>query len=337
MQISQIFDSVRQMLDQGRVAEAVSFLDGYTQDFECEPQFHLLVSEACLAGQLPDRALAAADKAIGLQPNSALPYYQRGVVHLERGDFVAAKSDLSSAIALSDPTDVLRVGSQIQTAKCDIKAGLYDEALELLVSLVDQRKVEDTDIIYFADLLIDSGQTGRSLRLAQAALASDLLNNPEALRFLSGHACLEGQNEAAVQFLEHALRKDASHFGCLSDLGWICFLDGNVDRAEALLRKAIAVDPNHAHPRCSLAWLLSREQASDTAVREGLEIAQSMLDLPGYPEHRKYKVLARCQLHAGMRDEASKSIQHAVSCAPPDETEGLHEFIRSSFGDLDPH
>jgi tetratricopeptide (TPR) repeat protein len=250
---------------------------------------------------------------------------------------VAAKSDLLSAGDLSDPTDVLRVGVQIQTAKCDIKAGLYDEALELLLPLVDQRKIEDTDIVYFADLLIDSGQTGRSLRLAHAALASDSLNNPDALRYMSGHACLEGQNELAFQFLEHALRKDASHFGCLTDLGWICFLDGQADRAEALLRKAIAVDPNNAHPRCSLAWLLSREQASDSEISEGLEIAQSMLDLPGYPRHRKYKVLARCQLHAGMRDEASESIQHALSCAPPAETEGLQEFIRTNFGDLDPH
>ena len=140
-------------------------------------------------------------------------------------------------------------------------------------------------------------------------------------------ASAAGYRQEAIHILENLLKTEPTHAKALLELGWAHYLEDEYQQAESALRKAIQNAPESAHGYCSLAWVLSADELSKSQAEDGLRLATKMQDLGGYPEDRKLKVLARCQLRLGQTDAARSTIRRALRVASDDQIPVLRQMM----------
>ncbi len=120
----------------------------------------------------------------------------------------------------------------------------HDEAMEAYRELIDEF---DADHVF--------AETREVLREARMAL--------------SNLAVIKGDKPQAEEWLEQVLDEFPDDFGAMNDLGYLwADQDRNLRRAERMIRRAVAAEPETMAYRDSLGWVLYRTQKYSEAVTE---------------------------------------------------------------------
>jgi len=98
-------------------------------------------------------------------------------------------------------------------------------------------------------LAANPGHVGALLRLGRAAHAAH-------------------DHPRAVELFTQAVEREPDHAGALNDLGLLLARElGEFERGEALLRRALAVDPENGDAKANLAWVLCEQGAYEEGQR----------------------------------------------------------------------
>jgi tetratricopeptide (TPR) repeat protein len=219
----------------------------------------------------PDAALAAAERMVRAHdPSAVWAANLIGNIKLRKGDFVGAVAAYRNALILKPDFAVAATNLGVAL----VESGQLDEADKMFAGLV----VTDPNDKYLA--------LGRS-KLAQARGDLDgavaFLMQAEALDpgtpkyyFLAGAAEFRAGNSAkAGDFATRALEvAPADHAAVMLMIG-VDAAQGSFDKAEAVLARAVAVDPEMADfqgERAAMLHVLNRSQEALTAINAALQL-----------------------------------------------------------------
>ena len=171
-----------------------------------------------------------------------------------------------------------------------------------------------------------NGHFERKLELDTEAAAT-LLTEAEAQAYL-GDLMLHSNTRAAHSYLEKALRLDPNLAMAHASLGVAYFREGNLDKAQASLERALAGNSQNYLAHYYYALVLSGVESGNVTaypadvvakIREHLQKAIALR--PDYPE--PYKLMAFVSLVTGERvDESIVSVRRVLSGLP-----GRYDFI----------
>lgn len=164
------------------------------------------------------------------------------------------------------------------------------------------------------------GEFEEKLELDTGAAATPL---PEAqAQAYLGDLILHSHGQGAHWYLEKALRLDPNLAMAHASLGMAYFREGNLDKAQASLERAIAADSRNFLAHYYYALVLSGAETGNvtsyppdvaTRIREHLQKAIALR--PDYPE--SYKLMAFVSLVTGEHvDEAIESIKRLLNVLP---------------------
>jgi protein O-GlcNAc transferase len=189
--------------------------------FQAEAQYAESIFRSAL-GEL-EASIAAAQRALDIKPDYPPAVLTMGSIEYQRGGEIEGRRLFSSLLSLPDESgDLWEVID---------KAGTF---------------------------LMHSERYGEALELYEGAVASF----PDRAVLYQGLGCCAGHeglfNEAVVAS-QKALELDPNRQDLTNDLGWSLFEAGHLEDAEAMLLRAVAMDP------------------SDDLARENLRLCQSEL------------------------------------------------------------
>jgi tetratricopeptide (TPR) repeat protein len=219
-----------------------------------------------------DEARTEVTASARLEPQNALPLHLLGVIELRRGDQAAALDAFDRGLALAPGAPALRVAR--------------------------------------GDLLLARGTPERALADFSAALAAQpglpaaLAGSGQANQALGRLAMAEAQYR---QVLATAPR----HPVALNNLAWLAVEQGrNLDEAEALARRAVAVVPRVAEVHGTLGWVL-RAKGDLAGAAGALETAAGLRASPQLLVN-----LGTVYLELGRRREALGAAERALGIDP---------------------
>ncbi|MCX5662030.1 MAG: tetratricopeptide repeat protein [Planctomycetota bacterium] len=186
----------------GRLDDAEALLKRIVADFPPDGGTALL--EALIAAGRKDRprALAALNRAVQLDPDRAVVYYERaGLLALDPSTEQAAVGDLRKAIELDPGLDRARRA----LANLLIRRDELDEATQQITMLLERSPQDMSARAMLGDLYLRSRQfTPLKRLLEESARLSP--NDPAWPRLAAASARLEGKNDVAEQRLREALK-----------------------------------------------------------------------------------------------------------------------------------
>jgi tetratricopeptide (TPR) repeat protein len=153
--------------------------------------------------------------------------------------------------------------------------GEHDKALELYNSALSER-VDDADLLYGRSLAQE--KLGR-VDLAEADLRRILKaskDDARALNALGYLLTLHSSNlEEAQHLLERAIALEPDDAAVIDSVGWLHFKRGNLDEAKSMLRRAYgkAPDPEIAAHLGEVLWTMGERDEARTILESALREA----------------------------------------------------------------
>ena len=93
----------------------------------------------------------------------------------------------------------------------------------------------------------------------------------------------KGDHETAVDYYRQALAKTKNKAAVLTDFGYSCYLQGDLESAEKHLREAVRLDPDSERAHNNLGLVLARTGCRDEALtaffRAGSSAADAYINL----------------------------------------------------------
>jgi tetratricopeptide (TPR) repeat protein len=158
------------------------------------------------------------------------------------------------------------------------QAGRLDAFVEKLRSRVEARPGDLVAAAQLADILGEQRKVPEATRVLDAARAA-LADDPDLLYEVAHLYERLGQKGTSEEVLADVLRLDPSHASAANDLGYTLADDGrDLDRAEALARKAVGANPANASFLDSLGWVLYKQGRFDDArqaLARAVELSRS--------------------------------------------------------------
>lgn len=149
------------------------------------------------------------------------------------------------------------------------------------------------------------------------------------LRFALGALYDESKDkDKTIEQMRKAVELDPEYDEALNYLGYTyADMDVELDRAERLILRALALEPNDGFYIDSLGWVYYRKGDYRRAIEQLEKAVRLVIDDPVIIEH-----LGDAYLEDGRPDEALRSYRRALESAVEDEQA---ERIRSKIGDLE--
>jgi len=175
--------------------------------------------------------------------------------------------------------------------------------------------------------LENQGQTDQAIKVYLEVLKKDS-RRVDACHRLALLYDKKGDGETARRYYQIALKTDAKNADLLCDFAYSCYLRKQWTEAEAGLRRAIALDPDHARAHNNLGLLLARTNRPSDALREFAKA--------GCSEAAARSNLAFALSLEGQLQEAEKQFELALAADPNLKTarEGLAK-LRSARANAD--
>ncbi len=212
-----------------------------------------------------------------------------GRLHLERADLIGDLGDYGEAIeSLTKAVDLApedRTAS-LRLAQASLAVHRFQDALDIAIDLVATDPSDAAAILVVADAQFELGNEAAATEALNevASIAGEI---PEILTRRAQHADSMGDVPTALGYAEEALRLTdddtaeprrlafhltfAAHF--LNDLG-------RYEESEALLRRAIDVDPSWSSSHATLGWVLVSSGRLEQAF-SSYETASALRPDPG--------------------------------------------------------
>ncbi len=252
-------------------------------------------------------AEAAGRRAVAMDPSNAMTWNNLGIVLQEAGQFEESRNCLERVVALKPdwPEAWNNLANTCRRlGRFDLAESHYRRALTLKPEYPEGHS-------NLAFLLSTQGHADEAAALARRAielnprLVDAYLNladvemsrrNPSAaLRALDMLRAFAPQHPAGLLAYAKALRQEERH-----------------DEALTFARQAVAIVPQSADARCTLATLLQSLHQTDEALSQFDQAAQ----LPGAVAEEALTGRATLLLQAGRKDEALAAFDHALALFP---------------------
>lgn len=250
-----------------------------------------------------DRALEEFRYILATNPQAYKVHLYVGAVLAKQGQSDKARAEYervpASAIEYTD--------AQIQIALLDVSAGKRDAAYTRLRTLIVGTAATPEAFDLLASLYREDEQFDEAL----AVIGAGLRKFPDDERMLYALGVtydLKGEWQKAVEQMRAILERNANHAQALNYIGYTYAEKGiQLDEAEALLKRAVALEPSDGYILDSLGWVYY--QKGDYArARELLTKARELAnDDPIILEH-----LAETALKLGQRADAERWFRTAL-------------------------
>lgn len=233
--------------------------------------------------------------------------------HIRKGDFSKATEELEQVKAL-DPESIeagLILALLYTSAKQSEKAAKeYEEVLQKAA------KAEPGNIgilkslaaVYYQQKKLDNA-------IATYKLILDIDKNDYESIFLFGSLLEQkGQRDEAIQKFKEALNLSPDYADALNSLGYVYAEEGkNLSEAEALIKRALAHEPNNGAYIDSLGWVYFKMSDVDKAI-EHLEKASRALSDSVIYDH-----LGDAYFKKGLTDKAKSAWERSLELDPKQE------------------
>jgi tetratricopeptide (TPR) repeat protein len=193
-------------------------------------------------------------------------------------------------------------------------AAVFGDRRDLLIAKLEGYRsahpTDTDDAVELFGVYVRAGRKGDAIRTLDQARAS-VAGNADALYPLASLYDDLDQRPTAEDVLAEVLRLDPTHAGASNDLGFSWADAGrNLDRAEALIRTAVAAEPDNAAFLDSLGWVLYK-RGRFAEARPLLERAAGPAPSPGDPAVLDH--LGDTLYRLDRRDDAERTWQRALA------------------------
>jgi tetratricopeptide (TPR) repeat protein len=248
-------------------------------------------------------ATTAVETALKLRPQNAELTFQLGWVQLQADDFEASERSLKSAIQLAESEPALEARTRLLLGALYTQQGKWDNAITLYEELLAIPEITD-----------EFARRGRMALSNAYAQSGDMVN---------------GQ-----RILEEVYAQSPDDPGVNNDLGYLyAEQDKNLEKAEEMVRIAVAAEPDNPAYLDSLGWVLYRLGKNEEAL-EALKKANAD---PDYRDSTIIEHLGDVEKALGNEEDARKSWTEAQSVekesAIPDEA--ILKRLRDKIGSSD--
>ncbi len=290
-----------------QVDKALSELHKFRNIIQDDPIMGLKVAILCLQAKRYDDALAILKDIAHAYPGQGRIQFDIAIAYEQKHDINAAIGVLKS-IQTDDKELAVEVKSRL--ARLLAEKGEVNKAIRLLEQgLRDSPNTKDW-VIALADIYESVNRLSDSERLIRKAL--DV--NPEDKGLLMHLAMLldrEGRDDEAIDCAKKVLKIDKADAQALNFLGYTYAEKGiNLDKAEAMIKKALTIQPDDPYIIDSLGWVYYKQGKIDKAISCLEKAHSSAIKDSIIAEHLGDAYMAKGDFH-----RALKAYQEAIKQA----------------------
>lgn len=266
---------------------------------------------------LMPEAVDVCNRALTMDPESALAHIALGNLHLTAGRPAFAIEYLAKALPLDpDNADLyVDLGAALTTiGRVDDAVQSFERALELTTEPASVYRTYGT---YMAM----AGQLEKSADLLRQSIGLNP-NGARAHANLGGVLYFLGRFEEARVVLEKAVEMDPTNDRAFNNLGAILFYTHDFEGSLQMLQRAQELTPNDARFMGGLADACRYVEScdkSDAYYRKALELAEERLRVNPDDAHEMI-LKAIYQYHLGNPEEGRRMAEQAVELAPDNRT-----------------
>jgi tetratricopeptide (TPR) repeat protein len=253
------------------------------------------------------RATALMQSAAALDPKLPRLQYSLGVAAFNAQQFPVAAAALEHAVS----EDGSNGDARRMLALASLNARAFDRAADLLKADPDLQR--DPSLQYaYGIALVHSGHASDAEQLFSSLLAAHR-DNPQLTVLLGEAHAEQGDYEAAISALQHAVQLKPDVADANRTLGVIYMKQGKLPEAAAALRAELASHPSDASARYTLATVLDLQGQHDEALAEVSRVLQAR---PNDAEARY--LTGKILLARGSAADAVDHLEIAARLAPED-------------------
>ncbi|HVW85264.1 MAG TPA: tetratricopeptide repeat protein, partial [Bryobacteraceae bacterium] len=228
---------VETLLDLGRIDEAASLARTALKENPADPRLLLSNGRILIGEGKPQEAIDTLQSLTKADPTSAAGFYFLGVAQKAGGFSTTARSSFSRALELSPRMSQAAAA----IASLDLEKGDHNQAMRQSDRAVETNPDLASGYVTRARAMIAQGNLREGELVLRDALKRDPVSLP-ALATLLNIAASQGRTADAVQQISGLLKQHPENAGLhfLQALGE--FTLGDLDRSEAGVRQALAID-----------------------------------------------------------------------------------------------
>jgi tetratricopeptide (TPR) repeat protein len=256
-------------------------------------------------GQRFSRAAAFFEQAAAIDPAYPRVQYSLGVAYFNGGEYGKATPALQRAID-AEPRNA---EARRMLATASLNTGEYARAAELFAG--DPQRATDPSIEYSYGLALVRSDRGAEAERVFSALLAAHGDTPELNVVLGQAHAQQGDFDAAIKVLQHAIEQKAGVAEAHATLGLIYLKQGRLGDSTQALRSEIAAHPDDVKTRYTLATVLDLDGHQDEALTELRAVLRARAD---YADARYLH--GKILLARGDAAGAAAALEIAVRLAP---------------------
>jgi tetratricopeptide (TPR) repeat protein len=273
---------VELLVGQGMVDESLEILDQGKRSGVLVTDWWLQKGYLLLREDRAAEAREEFEAVLSLDPESVEPVLALGLAEAVLGNPVEAMSYFESVPRESE----LYPEARRQLALLALKQGEPGRAVAIMDKLYQSNS--DNPVLFFSYVAVlrDAEDYGRAEQLISKAIE----DNPQdvELRYELGiNYYLQGNMEASMDIMQGLLDKNPENPQILNFIGYSWAEQGvNLDQAEAMIRKALELEPDAGYIMDSLGWVYFQRGDYKKAMEWIDKAIESMGDDPEILEHK---------------------------------------------------
>jgi tetratricopeptide (TPR) repeat protein len=292
------------LMAQGKNAEAERALWKLVTDYPtCDDGYDALF-RYYLSRKQPDEAMRVLRTWLDDAPMSTEAKLIQATVFFQTQRYDLADQALTALIdAHPEDSEVLQMAADIYQQTGQLSA--YIKKLEALRADNPRNQVVVEELV---DLYIQQHQLGEAERVLNATYAA-VQNDPDLLYYLSHLYSEIGQQQQAEKLLGEVLKLDPTDTGAANDLGYSWADEGkNLNKAEALIRRAVRAEPDNESFLDSLGWVQYKRGEFSAALQS---LQKAVANNPE-PDPVVLNHLGDTYYRLGQKPEATKAWRQAL-------------------------
>jgi len=251
------------LIKEKRVDEALSEFHHFKNIVQNDPVVGLKVAVLCLQVKRYDDALAILKEIASAYPGQGRIQFDIAIAYEQKGDIDAAIEVLKS---IQTEDNELAVEIKSRLARLLKEKGQLDQAIRLLKQGLKDRPDTKEWIIALADIYESVNRLSDSEKIIRKAL-DRTPDDKDLMLHLAMLLDKEGRRDKAIDSAKKVLKIDGDNVQALNFLGYTYAEEGiNLDKAEAMIKKALTIRPDDPYIMDSLGWVYYKQDKIDKAL-----------------------------------------------------------------------